>query len=69
MVPQNPEDVILLLLLLYIDPSTPNDVRRDISLVVEDIVVSITSHPNDGQRMKVNLFQNTRRHILIILFS
>jgi hypothetical protein len=66
MVPQNPEDVILLLLLLYLDPSTPNDVRRDISLVIEDMLVSITSHPDVSQRMKVALFPNICQHILII---
>ena len=50
MICQSPEDVTLLLLLLYLDPSTSTDVRRDISLVVEDIILSIAD--NVGEKTK-----------------
>lgn len=41
MMSQKPENIVILLFLIYLDSSTSNEVRRDISLVVEDILVSI----------------------------
>jgi hypothetical protein len=46
--------VALLLLLLYLDPSTSADLRRDVSLTLEDILVSISSGTED-ERAKVSI--------------
>jgi len=54
MVTWDPEDFIMLLLLLYLDPSTPSDVRRDISLAVEDIIISV-AQLDPSEQTKVRL--------------
>lgn len=43
----------LLLLLLYLDPSTSAELRRDVSLTLEDILVSISLGADD-EKVKVS---------------
>jgi hypothetical protein len=48
-----PENVTLFLLLLYLDPSTSAELRRDVSLTLEDVLVSISSGADD-EKTKVS---------------
>lgn len=52
MISQNTEDLTVLLLLIYLDPSTSIEVRRDISLMIEDLIVVIAGTPDSREQEK-----------------
>lgn len=49
-----PENIATLLLLLYSDPASSADMRRDISLAFEDFIANIASSSDGRARMKVD---------------